>query len=227
MSSNGSSSTTSSQRSAALAIQHGNVAHLSEKQKMILGVPFHAYRDNELLKDRRDCKEALNKYNETDKHPYSVEEHAKLFQPIVDPTRRLYYQPPPDGIYNGPKGHVGTDTLVETPFKCDYGYNLHLGNDVLIQSGCYLSDASEIYIGNRTIVGPNVKFYCTTASIDATLRQGTKGQSVAGAVKVGEDCFIGGDTIIMPFRKIGKGAVVGAGSVVTKVCLERVLVWTW
>jgi len=42
-----------------------------------------------------------------------------------------------------------------------------------------------------------------------------------GAIRIGEDCFIGGDVIILPFRKIGKGAVVGAGSVVTKVSSSK------
>ncbi|EME83996.1 uncharacterized protein MYCFIDRAFT_101699, partial [Pseudocercospora fijiensis CIRAD86] len=107
-------------------------------------------------------------------------------------------------------------SIVENPFNCDYGYNIILGNDVLVQKYCYFQDASKIIIGNRTIIGPNVRFCCMTASIDAEQRSGLRGDFMAGPIKVEEDVFIGADCIILPFRTIGKGAVVGAGSVVTR-----------
>lgn len=118
--------------------------------------------------------------------------------------------------WQGPTGTCGSRTIVESPFTCEYGYNVNLGNDVVIQANCVMQDACTISIGDRTIVGPNVKFYCMTASVDSGLRKGSQGMFLAGAIKVEEDCFIGADVIIMPFRTIGKGAVVGAGSVVTK-----------
>jgi len=80
-----------------------------------------------------------------------------------------------------------------------------------------MQDACEIRVGDRTIIGPNVKFYGVTTSVDATVRKGSRGTVQGGAIHIGEDCFIGGDVVILPYRKIGKGAVVGAGSVVTKV----------
>ncbi|KAK3669543.1 hypothetical protein LTR78_010597 [Recurvomyces mirabilis] len=61
-------------------------------------------------------------------------------------------------------------------------------------------------------------------SIDSAQRKGSQCSFVAGAISIGEDCFIGGDTIIMPFRKIGRGVVVGAGSVVTKDVKENTVV---
>lgn len=187
---------------------------------MMLGLPFVAYRDTELLNDRDQCKAALERYNDSARasRASSSEERARFFRAIVEPSYRDSFRQRFDPLsYTGPKGTVGSNTYVETPFTCDYGFNIHLGNEVLIQPGCYMQDACEIIIGSRTIIGPNVKFYGTTASVDCSKRKGSQGAFIAGAIKVGDDCFIGGDAIIMPFRKIGKGAVVGAGSVVTKV----------
>ncbi|KAK4575378.1 hypothetical protein LTR86_001232 [Recurvomyces mirabilis] len=227
ISSRESATTTSSQRTAALALTYGGVQHLPEKQKMLLGLPFMAYRDTELLNDREQCKAALERYNDSAlaSRGHSSEERARFFRAVVEPPfREAFRQRYSPDSYQGPKGSVGPNTYVETPFTCDYGYNIHVGEEVLIQPGCYMQDACEISIGARTIIGPNVKFYGTTTSVDATQRKGSQGTFVAGAIKIGEDCFIGGDVIIMPFRRIGNGAVIGAGSVVTKDVKEGTVV---
>lgn len=56
-----------------------------------------------------------------------------------------------------------------------------------------------------------------TASSHSDLRKGSQGPVIGGAIVIEDDVFIGGDVIIMPFRTIKKGSVVGAGSIVTKV----------
>ncbi|KAI7081343.1 hypothetical protein KC356_g9175 [Hortaea werneckii] len=91
--------------------------------------------------------------------------------------------------------------------------------------GCHMQDPCEISIGDRTIVGPNVKFYGITPSIDPSVRNGGQGPVRGGAIQIGEDCFIGGDVVILPYRKIGKGATIGAGSVVTTNVKENSGSW--
>lgn len=189
---------------------------------MLIGRPFLHFVDDVLLNDREQCKGALERYNDaalTSKH-ISPEERGRFFRAIVDPeARRNYsgYGRGRDESYDGPKGTVGSGVIVESPFHCEYGYNVHIGDQVVIQAGCVMQDACEIHVGNRTLIGPNVKFYGITASVDPSQRKGSHGHVTAGAIKIGDDCFIGGDVIILPYRKIGNGAVVGAGSVVTKV----------
>ena len=187
---------------------------------MLLGRPFRAYHDRELIHDREQCRAALEKYNNSARADsgISTEEKGRLFRAVIEPPFRPGWRAQHlHEAYSGPKGYVGYSTLIDTPFTCDYGYNIHLADSVLVQAGCYMQDACEIHVGARTIIGPNVKFYGITASVDKNKRQGSEGNFVAGAITVGEDCFIGGDVIILPFRRIGSGAVVGAGSVVTKV----------
>ncbi|KAK5138354.1 hypothetical protein LTR08_003415 [Meristemomyces frigidus] len=237
VSSHNSGSTTSSQRTAALALSYNSNAQLTEKEKMLLGRPFLHFGDGPLLIDRQHCKGALERYNDAARSTSHVssEERARFFRAIVDPTARPEYKRRDeaytgpeygrrDEVYTGPQGHVGHGSLVDSPFTCEYGYNIHIGDEVVMQSNCYMQDACEIRIGNRTIIGPNVKFYGMTASVDAKARKGSRGTFQGGAIKIGEDCFIGGDVIILPFRKIGNGAVVGAGSVVTKDVKENTVV---
>jgi len=198
-------------------------ARMSERDKMLKGQPFLHFSDSPLLNDRQQCRGALERYNDaarTSSH-ISPEERGRLFRAVMEPQTRPSFRHGLDDPDPSLKGSVGQDAIVESPFSCDYGYNIHLGDFVVIQSGCYMQDACEIHIGNRTIIGPNVKFYGITASVDSNARGGSQGTVQGGAIRIGEDCFIGGDVIILPFRKIGKGAVVGAGSVVTKVSSSK------
>lgn len=98
----------------------------------------------------------------------------------------------------------------------DYGYNVKLGKNVFVNFNSVFLDTCLITIGDRTLVGPNCSFYSGTHPLDPVLRNGTKGPEFGKEVHVGEDCWIGGNAIILPGITIGRGSVVGAGSVVTK-----------
>ena len=99
----------------------------------------------------------------------------------------------------------------------DYGYNVKCGKDVYFNFGCTFVDSRMITFGSRTLVGPNVSFYAGTHPLDPVIRNGTKGPESAKEIHIGEDCWIGGNVIILPGVTVGEGAVLGAGSVVTKV----------
>ena len=211
--------TSSSQRTAHLALNYGQP---TEKDKMLRGQPYRHWLDSTLLKDRQDCAAVLQRYNNaTDPSSgISRDQQATFFTQILQPQQRTLGAAPHKGGYAGPTGSIEENTIVETPFRCDYGYNIHIGKDSVIQTGCHMQDAGDITLGERTIVGPNVKFYTMTANNDSSNRKGSQGVFKTGAIKVEDDVFIGGDVIILPFVTIGKGAVVGAGSVVTRVCFS-------
>lgn len=65
--------------------------------------------------------------------------------------------------------------------------------------------------------GPNVSLYSGTHPLDPALRNGTKGPEYGKEIHIEEDCWIGGNVTILPGVRIGRGATVGAASVVTKV----------
>lgn len=190
----------------------------TEREKMVTGRPYRHFTDGLLLQDREACRRATKDYNDSAHLPGShavAKERENLFRRIIHPiARKIEYI---GGEWHGPSGSVGTRTIVESPFHCEYGYNIHLGDDVAISPNCQFQDACKIEIGARSIIGPNVKLYCMSASVIASRRTGSQGEFIAGAIRIGEDCFIGADAIIMPYRTIGRGAVVAAGSVVTRV----------
>lgn len=96
-------------------------------------------------------------------------------------------------------------------------HNRHrLGKNVFINANSTWIDTCEISVGARTMTGPNCSFYSGTHPLDPTIRNGTRGPEGGKPIVIGEDCWLGGNVIVLPGVTIGKGSTVGAGSVVTK-----------
>ena len=98
----------------------------------------------------------------------------------------------------------------------DYRCNVKLGEGVFINANATFVDTCPIRIRPRTLVGPNCGFYSGTHPLDPALRNGIQGPELGKAIEIGEDCWLGGNVIVLPGVKIGKGAMIGAGSVVTR-----------
>lgn len=113
------------------------------------------------------------------------------------------------------------DPWIEPPVHLDYGTNIKLGSGVFINFNCTILDLRPITIGSRTLIGPNVSFYAGSHPLDPDIRNGLAGPEFAKEIHIGEDCFIGGSVVIMLGVRIGKGSVIGAGSVVVKVSTPR------
>lgn len=116
-------------------------------------------------------------------------------------------------IYQELFGSVST-AFIEPDFFCDYGYNIFLGENFFANHHCVMLDAATITIGNRVLLGPAVHLYTTTHPLNAVER--ASGMQLVAPIVLEDDCWIGGNTVIMPGVTVGKGAVIGAGSVVTQ-----------
>ena len=101
---------------------------------------------------------------------------------------------------------------VFTPFYTDCGKNLHLGKNIVINSGCHFQDQGGIYIGDNTIVERNVIF--TTLNHD--LNPKSRGDMWPKPIHIGKNVWIGAGATILPGVNIGDNSVIAAGSVVTK-----------
>lgn len=110
------------------------------------------------------------------------------------------------------------DPIITPPIRLDYGTNIRLGSRTYINFNCVFLDVCPITIGDRALIGPNVSLMAGTHPLDPEIRMGTEGPELGKEIFIGEDCWIGGNAIVLAGVKIGRGAVVGAGSVVTKVC---------
>lgn len=106
------------------------------------------------------------------------------------------------------------DAFIEPDFFCDYGCNIFLGETFFANHHCVMLDAAEIRIGHRVLLGPAVHLYTTTHPLNAEAR--AAGEQLIAPIVLGDDCWIGGNTVVMPGVTIGAAAVIGAGSVVTQ-----------
>lgn len=88
---------------------------------------------------------------------------------------------------------------------------------------CCLLDCNKITIGNDVLFGPNVCLYTPTHPLDPNVRKNW-GPEAAKPITIGNDCWIGGNAIILMGITIGNGVTVGAGSVVTKDVPDNVVV---
>ena len=133
----------------------------------------------------------------TGTRPVGPRERSRLFRDVVQP--RDPPPPPPTAVNPAqtPVGHVGENVVVEAPFICDYGYNITIGEDVLIDSNCTVKDTCAVSIGARTVIGPNVKLLTATMPIDPRRRKGSQGPSLGRSITIEEDCWIGAGAIIL------------------------------
>lgn len=110
---------------------------------------------------------------------------------------------------------VGEGTYVESPFYANFGgRHVHLGKCVYTNFGVTYVDDTHIYIGDYTMLGPNVVVATAGHPLDPDLRR--RGLQYNLPVHIGSNCWLGAGVIVMPGVTIGDNTVIGAGSVVTK-----------
>lgn len=163
----------------------------SEKEKMIAGDLYDA-ADPEIQAEHRIAMSWLVNYN------------AALGAGAAD-RRKLMRER---------FAAVGEGADIRPPFHCDYGFNIRLGNGVFLNFNCVILDVVEVFIGDKTQIGPGVQIL--TADHPRKPEERAGGLEFGRPVRIGRNVWIGGAAIILPGVTIGDDAVVGAGAVVTR-----------
>lgn len=110
---------------------------------------------------------------------------------------------------------VGKGCTVETPLHANWGCkHVHLGKGVYINSNVTFVDDEHIFIGDNSMIAPNVVFSTSRHPILPILRERHYVYNLP--IHVGRNVWIGSGAQIMPGITIGDNFVIGAGSVVTK-----------
>ena len=162
----------------------------TEKEKMIDCEAYLA-GDPILVKERRKAKNLLHRLNVIE---YRITKKAReIIQELIP--------------------NAGANLYIEPPFFCDYGYNISCGDNVYFNVNCVVLDCAPIKIGSNVFFAPHVQLYTANHPLDAELRKTLENTL---PISIGNDCWIGGNTVILPGITIGNGCVIGAGSVVTK-----------
>lgn len=111
-------------------------------------------------------------------------------------------------------GSHGEQFKFNQPFHCDYGENIHIGENFFANFNLTILDEAEVRIGDFCFIGPNVSIYTACHPLDPEERN--KVVEWAEPVTIGNNVWIGGSVTICPGVSIGDNVVIGAGSTVTK-----------
>lgn len=162
----------------------------TEKQKMLSGKLYKAFGD-ELLNERQYAKEQIFLFNSLS--PNQIEKRNELIKNLLGKTKKFFIEP---------------------PFRCDYGYNIELGDNFYSNYNLIILDCAKVTIGDNVLIGPNVGIYTAGHPLDYEIRN--QEYEYAFPIRIGNNVWIGGNVVINPGISIGDNAVIGAGSVVTK-----------
>ena len=104
--------------------------------------------------------------------------------------------------------------FINPPFYCDYGSHIEVGKNFFANYNCTILDVARVTIGDNCQMAPNVAIYTAGHPIHPDTRN--TGYEYGIEVSIGDNVWIGGNTVICPGVHIGNNVVIGAGSVVTK-----------
>ena len=121
-----------------------------------------------------------------------------------------------DGIKEVVKELFGKseNAFVNPPFYCDYGFNIEVGKDLFCNYNCTILDVCKVKIGDNCLMASNVAIYTAGHPVHPALRNTF--YEYGAEVVIGDNVWIGGNSVICPGVHIGDNTVIGAGSVVTK-----------
>ena len=165
---------------------------MTEKEKAALGLLYNNNYDKELIEERLDCQTMCHKYNQL--LPREMEKRQQLIRQIL--------------------GDIGDGFQIESPFHCDFGYNIHIGKNFYANYNFVILDEAPVTIGDHVFIAPDCGLYTAGHPINATQRN--EGLEYAKPITIGNHVWIGGGVKVMPGVTIGNNVVIGCGSIVTK-----------
>ncbi|MGF7072267.1 sugar O-acetyltransferase [Mucilaginibacter sp. R-33] len=164
---------------------------MTELEKMISGELYNA-GDAELVAARSKARQLFTQYN------------AASYDDKETKTALLKQ------LLGSFKGNID----VQSPFYCDYGFNIIAGNNLFLNFNCIILDCARVTFGDNVFLAPNVQLYTAYHPVMAAER--IKGPEYAAPITIGNNVWLGGGVIVCPGVAIGDNTTIGAGSVVTK-----------
>lgn len=163
---------------------------MSEKEKMRSQQYYNSW-DTELVKEREEAKAKLFRFNAL--NPFEREKRSEILRDLIP--------------------NIGKKIWIESPFNCDYGTNITLGDNFYANTNLTILDCGQVNIGSEVLVGPNVSLYTVNHALDASERK--YGLEQALPINIEDNVWLGGSVVILGGVTIGENSVIGAGSVVT------------
>ncbi len=154
--------------------------------------------DESVLNEQIKCRKILQRFNFADRSNF--DELSKIAKELL-------------GVSNG--------AWINPPFYCDYGSHIEVGKNFFANYNCTIIDVAKVKIGDNCMLAPNVSIYTAGHPIHPDTRNA--GFEYGKEVSIGNNVWIGGNSIVCPGVHIGNNVVIGAGSVVTKDIPDNVI----
>ena len=147
--------------------------------------------DADVAEEMRRCRKILQKLNFMDRSDF-------------------------EGVQEVVKELLGSSegAVINPPFYCDYGSHIHVGKNFFANYNCTIIDVAKVIIGDYCQMAPNVAIYTAGHPVHPDTRN--SGYEYGKEVRIGNNVWIGGNTVICPGVTVGNNCVIGAGSVVTR-----------
>lgn len=147
--------------------------------------------DESIMEEQKVCRRKLQKLNFMDRSDF--EEIERVVKDLLGKSEGAFINP---------------------PFYCDYGTHIEVGKNFFANYNCTILDVAKVKIGDNCQMAPNVAIYTAGHPVHPVSRNTF--YEYGKEVIIGDNVWIGGNTVICPGVHIGDNVVIGAGSVVTK-----------
>ena len=165
---------------------------LNETKRKMHAQEIYCASEQELVDEQTLCLEILYDFNQT--RPSESKKREEILS-------RLFAE-------------IGPDCYIEPPLRANWGRHTHFGRQVYANFNLTLVDDTHIYIGDCVLIGPNVTIATAGHPIEPGLRQQAAQFNVP--VRIGNNVWIGANSVVLPGITIGDNSVIGAGSIVTR-----------
>lgn len=172
---------------------------MTEKEKMQRQMLYDANYDEELISERKRAKDICYEFNQ------------------LKPSDEVGQQ----SLLRSLLGSMEKNFSIVAPFWCDYGYNIHIGENFFANHNTVILDGATVTFGDNVFIAPNCGFYTAGHPVDFERRN--QGLEYAYPIKVGSNVWIGAGVHVMPGVTIGSNVVIGGGSVVVKDIPDNVV----
>lgn len=165
---------------------------MTEKEKMSKQLLYNANYDLDLLKERIYAKEMCYDFNGL--RPSEMDKQKEIIKKLFGSTKE--------------------NLCIVAPFWCDYGYNIHIGENFFANHNFVILDCAKVTFGDNVFIAPNCVF--STAGHPLDVEQRNKGLEYAYPITVEDNVWIGASVTVLPNVTIGSGSVIAAGSIVNR-----------
>lgn len=147
--------------------------------------------DEKVFEEMKKCRSILQKLNTTNWTDF--EKIAGIVKELLGKSENAFISP---------------------PFFCDYGSHIETGKNFSANYNCTILDVARVKFGDNCMLGPNVAIYTAGHPVYPATRNSA--YEYGKEIKIGDNVWIGGSSVVCPGVHIGSNVVIGAGSVVTK-----------